>query len=279
MIEQTLIKHIKRKREQVNNVKFQKNNFPLPSWIELNITDICNRKCSFCPQSHEFVPDNKFMNLEVARKISQDLQDANFDGVIAICGYGEPLLHKKIIQIVESLSPHKVEVITNGDYLNQDIVEKLESAGCSMILVSLYDGHHQIEKLKSLNSNIVDYRRRWFSEENDYGLILTNRSGALESYKKIDISSPCNYLMYSMFIDWNGDVLLCCQDWSRKVKFGNVNEKNLLDIWNSDEMNYYRKIHLNGRDVFPCKNCDSNGRIQGNNHRNVFLKLLQNDKF
>ena len=34
-------------------------------------------------------------------------------------------------------------------------------------------------------------------------------------------------------IDWNGDVMLCVQDWNKKVKFGNLFSNTLLDSWNS----------------------------------------------
>ena len=31
-----------------------------------------------------------------------------------------------------------------------------------------------------------------------------------------------------MTIDWNGDVLVCMQDWNKKIKFGNIQANTLL---------------------------------------------------
>ena len=275
VVEKTLLQNIKRKTPHINEVVLQTNGLPIPSHIEINVTDICNRKCVFCPQSHEFVANNKFIEVDLVSKLSSDLSDIKFNGLINICGYGEPLLHKKIVDVVKNLQPHNVEIITNADYLNSEIAEQLANVGCNKIIASLYDGPEQIERIENIGNNIITYRRRWFSEEEEYGLILTNRAGYLPTKKKIDIDSPCNYLMYNMFIDWNGDVLLCCKDWSRKYKFFNIKETHILDIWNSKEMNNFRKVLLHGRNINPCSGCDAGGQVYGCNHRSVYLEKLQ----
>lgn len=274
MIEKTLLDNVERKSPQINDVILQSNGLPIPSHIEINVTDICNRKCIFCPQAHGFDANNKFIELDLVSKISNDLSDIGFDGLINICGYGEPLLHKKIVDVVKNLQPHTVEIVTNADYLNSEVAKQLDAAGCNKIIASLYDGPEQIEKIKNIDSDVVTYRRRWFDEEEEYGLILTNRAGYLPTKKNIDINSPCNYLMYNMFIDWNGDILLCCQDWSRKYKFGNIKETHILDIWNSKEMNDFRKVLLHGRDINPCKGCDTGGQVYGCNHRSIYLDKI-----
>jgi radical SAM protein with 4Fe4S-binding SPASM domain len=35
-------------------------------------------------------------------------------------------------------------------------------------------------------------------------------------------------------IDWNGNVVLCCNDYFSSIKFGNVENEKFIDIWNSD---------------------------------------------
>ena len=50
--------------------------------------------------------------------------------------------------------------------------------------------------------------------------------------------SACFYTHYAMMIDWNGDALICCQDmYNRTVKFGNVAEKPIFDIWRDVDSN------------------------------------------
>ena len=61
-------------------------------------------------------------------KLVKDLKEINFEGAFCLCGYGEPLLHKDLDYIVDSLgSIGGVEIITNGDTLTKDILTNLET--------------------------------------------------------------------------------------------------------------------------------------------------------
>jgi MoaA/NifB/PqqE/SkfB family radical SAM enzyme len=37
-----------------------------------------------------------------------------------------------------------------------------------------------------------------------------------------------------MIIDWNGDAVLCCDDWSHKVILGNLKKQSIEEIWFGD---------------------------------------------
>jgi len=68
-------------------------------------------------------------------------------------------------------------------------------------------------------------------------------------------------------IDWNGDVMLCVQDWNKKVKFGNLFSNSLLDSWNSKALSRYRRTLGKGfRKDEPCKSCNVIGTLHGTNH-------------
>ena len=86
--------------------------------------------------------------------------------------------------------------------------------------------------------------------------------------KNIGIGKECFYMHYSMQIDWNGDVLFCIQDIYGKTRtFGNVNDKSLWDIWETKQMDKYRKLLGSGdRSQTPCNKCDASGIIHGYNH-------------
>ena len=111
-------------------------------------------------------------------------------------------------------------------------------------------------------------RDRWYKEDEEYGLILTNRAGTFGWNKNIGIGKECFYMHYSMQIDWNGDVLFCIQDIYGKTRtFGNVNDKSLWNIWKSKQMDKYRELLGNGnRTESPCNKCDASGIIHGYNH-------------
>ena len=52
---------------------------PIPSWIELSLIDVCNRKCVFCPKSDPSVaPDtHQKMNMKLITKLAEELKESN----------------------------------------------------------------------------------------------------------------------------------------------------------------------------------------------------------
>lgn len=54
---------------------------------------------------------------------------------------------------------------------------------------------------------------------------------------------------------WDGSVSACCYDYDGKYVFGNVNEKNFLDIWNSPKYRYYREKLICNKKLKLCEKC------------------------
>ena len=55
--------------------------------------------------------------------------------------------------------------------------------------------------------------------------------------------------------------------YNRTVKFGNVAEKPIFDIWRDKRLNDFRdKLKSGQRCLSPCSNCDANGMLFGKNH-------------
>ena len=149
---ETIKTNLKRRSVVVDKVYTVKN-IPMPTWIELSLIDVCNRKCVFCPKSDDKVaPDtHQKMSSKIIDKIHDDLSEMGFKGIISLAGYGEPLLHKNISYIVKKLSKvASVEVITNGDPLTSKKLQELYIAKINKVLVSMYDGPEQITKFKEL---------------------------------------------------------------------------------------------------------------------------------
>ena len=62
-----------------------------------------------------------------------------------------------------------------------------------------------------------------------------------------------------MVIAYNGDVVLCCEDMARKVILGNVRDRTLREVWNSDRALEVLGQIYEGRssaDDFICKRCE-----------------------
>lgn len=282
--------NIQRKQPSINAVQSY-NDLPLFSFIELNINEICNRRCPFCPRADPstYPNQNIHMDVSLAENIAIQLADLNFKGIVNISGTGEPLLTKHITDIVKQFGDRgiHIEIVTNGDMLvrkkGKQLIKDLYSSGLCQFVVSMYDGPEQIEQFNNLfaecgiDKSSYSLRDRWYDESEDYGLLYTNRAGNIGFQHLSDVAkdklmksgkSACFYTHYAMMIDWTGDALLCCQDmYNRTVKFGNVKDKALIDIWLDAKLMEFRNKLKNGeRSLSPCNGCNANGQIFGKNH-------------
>lgn len=291
MINEATLANLRRKSEYVDRVQlYGRDQVPLPSWIDLNLTELCNRNCVFCPRSDpEHYPNQKLhMALPLVEKIAKELASIDYAGVIVLCGFGEPTLHPALIEVVSTLRTHagtrkpRIEIVTDGDFLTPDKIRKLHEAGLDYFVVSLYDGEHQVapmhERFKEAGlgpwqgeneSRFYMLRDRWHSDADGYGLKLTNRAGMVSvgQQEPVDRTKPCHYLAYQLTVDWNGDVLLCVQDWNKRLKYGNLNSQSVLEVWRSPAMHKRRMLLMDGkRNSMPCSNCNTDGTLHGFNH-------------
>jgi len=280
-ITEAIRKNILRKQPSINEVTML-DGIPLFSFVELNINELCNRTCVFCPRHDPKIYPNQnlHMDLELAELISVQLVSVGFKGIVNISGTGEATLTKHLPLIVKEFGDKKIhiEIVTNGDKLTPKLITDLYLAGLSQMVVSMYDGPEQIEHFNNLfdecgvGEDLYTLRDRWYDEEEDYGLLYTNRAGSMGEKLLSPHERPCYYPHYATYIDWNGDVLLCCQDmYNRTEIFGNILEKKLVDIWVDKKLNDFRKKLVKGeRTISPCNNCTANGMVFGENHSKLW---------
>jgi radical SAM protein with 4Fe4S-binding SPASM domain len=283
---------IKRKSEIIEDtLRLIDNKFPLPSYVEISNSGVCNRKCSFCPRSDpSFLDIHEFITFELIEKLSRQLSFYNFSGRILFSGFVEPLLDKKIfekIELIKKFLPKaKVDINTNGDVLKVKIIKKLFEHGLDTLLISVYDSEEDAIRFKemcndsSLKENQYVIRHRYYKEDKDFGITLSNRAGMMENaefkIKKLDqtLKLACNYPSYTFFLDYKGDVLMCPHDWGKKLILGNLQKQNFVDIWLSKIANESRKRLVNkDRKFSPCDVCDVAGTLMGKTHASVWKKI------
>lgn len=274
-----------RKSTFVDEVEFcADGKTPMFSWIDISLTELCNRLCTFCPRiDPDFYPNQSLhFGVPLAQKIANELRQVNYRGGVVFCGYGEPMLHPQLDKILSCFRGIHTEIVTNGDRLTVKRTIELFEAGLSFLCISMYDGEFQVEHFDNMMQEAgvpkdrYILRDRWHNEDDQFGLKLTNRSGSLNfgpDPKEFE-HHPCFYPAYSMAIDWNGDVLQCVQDWNKKVKYGNVGSSNLVDIWTSIKFHKSR-VHLmdGNRSQSPCSSCNADGCFHGFNHVNEWTKV------
>ena len=111
---------------------------------------------------------------------------------------------------------------------------------------------------------------------------ITNRAGSLVNYEdvRLKIASDnipphkrfwrhtmsglrgvlgCEIPFHRMDILFNGEALMCCQDWNRSVTVGNAATASIKEIWNSTQMNEARRliIRKHYKQIASCRECSS----------------------
>lgn len=276
--------------------------------VDLDLTGLCNRQCSFCPRSLDASPlypnVNKHLPLETIQIVINELASIDFSGWIELAGRGESTLHKQFDTIVDMLTAGprkwKVRLTTNGyridEWWNSPVGMKLDQ-----LLLNSYESEQQYierqEKYTVLPSGGKVYhyykqdgfsidqvnQMRGYKEDGKYWKhAFNNRAGYFKNqdrrYDSLDYTniarlpngrsvniadSPCWHPMRQIFIDYEGNYQMCCNDWSSQIKIGNVNERSLIDMYlNDPKINRirWRLINKDRGSILPCKMCDD---IQG----------------
>ena len=270
---------------------FPNSKIPLPSEVEISESGMCNRKCSFCPRSDpDYDHKNEFISFNLHKKLCDELAEIDYKGLIIYSGFVEPMLDKNIYSLVNyaktTLPESRVEMISNGDVLNEKRLKKLYDSGLDRLQISLYDGeeqHAQYIKLgKKLNLTNEKYvlRARYLPPEQNFGITLSNRGGMLQNAEyKIDpikkkLEKKCFYPSYKFFLDYNGDVLMCSHDWGKKNILGNLNNQTFLEIWLNDRTKKARrKLNSADRGFSPCNVCDVKGDLIGERHSRAWSEI------
>ena len=225
------------------DVGFWKTPVMLPTIIEINPTELCNRRCSFCPRSSTYPNQNLNLSIDDAFIIKQRLNEIDFNGRLHFTGQGEPTLNKKLFQIAKIFDYEK-RIVTNGDFLSNEIFDVFD-----VVTISVYDKNdwHKYSKWKK-----AKLRKQWIPET-----IMNNCGGFFDDEP---VQGPCHYPFYKAYIDWNLDIRLCCHDWKDKIVMGNLREERFDSIWYGKKYNEYR---INQRSKSPCKNCNVIGTLEG----------------
>ena len=274
------LEHRRKQEEKHWSRQDQLNELSSILTVEVNTTELCNRTCSFCPRANPEVFPNRNLHMtpKAAKTIGDELHKNGFRGKISLSGYGENLLNPRFREIVHtfrSAVPYAtIECNTNGDKLTREYAEELfEFSGLDLLYINLYDGIEQMEHFDKIMKTIPEtkykYRMHWGDMAN-HGLILNNRSGVMdwvgieESTIEALQGKPCHYPFYKMFVDWNGDVLFCSNDWGREHVVGNLLSETLHNVWFSKPMNKIRKKLMKGdRSMSPCNKCSVDGSLFG----------------
>lgn len=119
-----------------------------PFSVQMYVANICSFRCGYCLQSykHNILKDisfpRKFMDFEIYKRCIHGFTNLpNRLKVLVLAGWGEPLLHPDIAEMIKYAKLHnvvdKVEIITNASNLTPALAGQLIEAGLDSIRISI----------------------------------------------------------------------------------------------------------------------------------------------
>lgn len=238
--------------------------------IDIEINHACNRTCSYCPNSLTQRAEQGEMSVELFAKILHQLKQINYLGKICFHFYNEPLLCSKLELFVEmakkQLPASKLELVTNGTLLTEEKFLRLADLGVYLFTITKHEGVESIPLDKSLTSmdaelksklKIMDYTQLYYS----------NRGGLVPEIsrdKKLPLLRPCFIPSCMVVVTVKGNILGCYEDYNQESTMGNIQEKHIKEIWESDKFSNFRQdLKLGRREKYPlCRKCDNIKLIQ-----------------
>jgi cyclic pyranopterin phosphate synthase len=227
-------------RNVKNRIKYGQADFFTDLDIEINTS--CNRRCSCCPNSiydRGLLKNEELMDEKLFKKIIDELAEIQFDGRISPHLYGEPLLDKRlsdfVVYIKKKIPKSQIRIFSNGDYLTVEMYHRLVNAGVTAFFVTQYGPSvpkpikELTEYLKTNRNKNVQFKYRKFTEVTP----LFNRGGEI----KLQMINPiprCKHPHNPLAIDYEGNIILCCNDYHSTIIFGNLRNNSLIEIWNSE---------------------------------------------
>lgn len=263
--------------------------------IYVEITNICNLKCSFCSKSSRALKEMSLEDFEtVLKKID------NFTDYIYLHVKGEPLTHSHLDEILSLTKQYnkKVCITTNGVFLKNkvDILKKYNNI--YQINISLHSENNKENYLEEIMNSVdklntyISYRF-WTLDEGqmdkktkEYLARIKEKYNKEELYNGIKLDEKI-YLSLEDKFTWpdinneyyneigmcyggkthlailnDGTVTICCLDGEGISNLGNIFETTLEDILSSQK---YQDIikGFNDRKVSQeiCKHCSYKDRF------------------
>ena len=209
----------------------RKNNLSFPESIELQITNLCNLKCQMCSGafSSKLLIENNALGFENSKQTDyniSDLEFLKFEEVIkhdlsqiSFTG-GEPLLNKKVIELLIKLIENKkadsikLHISTNGTICNNKILKIFKNFKNVQLMLS-------IEGIEKYN-DYIRFPSRWENIKNNI----------------LKFQQPSNMYIYVNSVVQNLNILyldkLIEYCWKNNffLKLSKLNSPHYLDILN-----------------------------------------------
>lgn len=264
-----------------------------PQKLQIQTTTACEANCPYCPRVH-LTMEKGTMDIELFEKIIGQCAKGKAE-FIELYFHAESLLDRRLERLAttakEQCPDAHIAIISKEGVMTPHRAKALAAGGLDLAFISVNVTEHQEEKdLTRRLSNISDLSAIFSGEgkqlvvvtlENflppktkglfrklckELGLRLesfraTSRSGDADidpflARKKNISTRLCERPFTKAYIRYNGDVVLCCEDWRYRRVLGNATHDSLSDIWTGPLFQKARQQLLNKKPDIPCSVCD-----------------------
>lgn len=262
-----------------------------PFAIQLEPVQGCNLGCDFCG-IHAIGYQRKargtdIMDPAIAHSVAEQVKALGWNPRIEYAMHGEPTLHPELSQLIYPFGDYYTLVTSNGGGLLMNTVTKvlnLFGAGLNTLALDDYETNRMIERfLENIGHDVgaAPFDVFFYPEDRHASphtrykgqrvVIIKdlteatagthsdvhNSAGDAGPLDRSMNGARCAKPFREIAIRWDGNVALCCNDWSGTYKIGNVMEEGLEAIWQHERMQAARKALYNGRrqDIPVCDGC------------------------
>ena len=229
--------------------------------IYVEITNVCNLKCKFCPETSR---EKTFMNIE---NFEETIKKINkHTNLVCLHVKGEPFLHPELKDILKILEKYNLQanITTNGTLIKEKLEIIKNSKAVRQINFSIHsimqndklDGKYLkdiFESVEELKNIIVSYRL-WNLEDIKKNDINNEIIEEIEKY--YNIKNLKQELMQNEFFKVKENIFI---NQDREFVWPNINNKNVIEKGRCLALKEQMAILVDGT-VVPC--ClDNNGDI------------------
>lgn len=198
------------------------------------------------------------------RETSRALIDAGLDHIRISVEHVTPQGYREITRTFDDYEVVRSNVAALFEERNQrgsrmTIHAKIVDTGLStQERAKFHDDFSPISDLATVDSLIG------WSDTGDADMLLGRRpSTGIDNVTPLKSDrTVCPSPFKTMAINFNGEVSVCCVDWSHDTVVGDVSRESLLDIWRGEKLREFRLAHLRG-DRHLMKACGNCQYVQG----------------